>query len=293
MRYEAIYKLAPTGIFGLPDGDFVVVPAGPERRVYGGTLDTRTGQIVGHGSLSEYRTESARLHVQQDVGICRVSVTDNYVTVSGEFSDAATGLRELGVVLDVFTQGLGVHVGEVVSAELVSLTDAAGKPQTEATPAPVRMLHMRAYNLDELKKVVSVSFGWAAVADDRARKSLYYFESSLLLRDYARSLTFGPTHRSFATAMAFLQLFKALVAIIGEPKVDRDYQGRANALGLAPRFWDERVRPYYQIRSDEDVAHYSLEPVDDKKIEAAFSGAFAAFREALTAHMGKIVPRGD
>jgi hypothetical protein len=56
----------------------------------------------------------------------------------------------------------------------------------------------------------------------------------------------------------FLQLFKALVVLVGEPGVDSDYQRRARHLDLPADFWQSRVKPLYDVRNDEDVAHYRL-----------------------------------
>ena len=59
---SATFKLSPPGFFGLPEGDKVVVPASPTgREVLGPVLDTRSGVLVSHGSLPEYRPDSAAL----------------------------------------------------------------------------------------------------------------------------------------------------------------------------------------------------------------------------------------
>jgi hypothetical protein len=86
-------------------------------------------------------------------------------------------------------------------------------------------------------------------------------------------------------ATAFLQMFKALVTIVGEPGVDGDHQQRAKRLGLGADFWVSRVKPLYKIRNESDVAHYSLRTNDFSAAHAQFIAASVVFRDALTAYV--------
>jgi hypothetical protein len=89
----------------------------------------------------------------------------------------------------------------------------------------------------------------------------------------------------FSLATAFLQMFKALVTIVGEAGKDADYQRRAKQMGLGADFWNSRVQPLYKVRNDSDVAHYSLETPELAAAYGQFSDAGGVFRDAFAAFM--------
>jgi hypothetical protein len=57
--------------------------------------------------------------------------------------------------------------------------------------------------------------------------------------------------------LRFLQYWKALTAIVGDPSGDRDHQSRPTKLGLGRQFFRQVVRPLTEIRDNFDVAHIS------------------------------------
>lgn len=291
MRFTARYLLSPPGYFGLPEDGFLVVPAQPGRQIQAGWLDTRTGTLVTHGTLPEYRKEEDKLTVSARGDGRTISLADNFLTVQQDGDDPNTVAAEVGQFVDLLTQGLGLHLGHVVSASLVSFTDESGMPAVRS-PLQIPLMNARLYNLVELREFAAASLEWALSADERARKSLSYFESALILRDFGRNLAYGDDHRGFISRLAFLQLFKAIVVLVGEPSVDRDYQSRAQSLGLAPDFWNTRVKPFYHIRSDADVAHHSMHPGSERAVEDAFGQALSTYREVLRAYLDTIRSRG-
>lgn len=285
-EYHALFSLTPSGIFGLPDGEFVVVPGGPDP-IKSPVLDTRTGVLVSHGTLSRYRDEASMHRVSVSINDVSVRTEDNFATVVVNASTAEEAFAEAARIIDVFTQGLGAQLGEVVTGSLQSFTNAEGVTMLQRQHVPVQLMKLRAYNLEQLKEKVTTAAVWATSADTRAQKALYYFESALLFRNFANGLQLGTAHTAFAHALAFLQLFKAVVTIIGEPAVDRDYQSRARRLGLPADFWETDVKRFYLVRSDADVAHHSLETPDAAELQKQFVGALEVFRVVLTAHMSR------
>lgn len=83
-------------------------------------------------------------------------------------------------------------------------------------------------------------------------------------------------------------MFKALTAIVGDPSSDRDYQSRCRKLGLPKTFWQEKAKPLYDIRNDDDVAHYTHTLPEPGAFLGRFSQAVAVFRESLTAYMNTL-----
>jgi hypothetical protein len=140
------------------------------------------------------------------------------------------------------------------------------------------------YNIEELKGRIERSYPRAAIEDQRLDRALLYYEHARLLynlRGYADPFS---AHHGMMLASAFLNLWKALSAIVGEPGTDKDYQRRYRAFGLPDDFWTQRVEPLYRIRCDEDVAHYSLKSLYANQLGKSFVDAASVCRDAVTAY---------
>ena len=147
------------------------------------------------------------------------------------------------------------------------------------------MFNATIYSTREVQQRLEVAFQWATRVDERGRKALLYFEHGCLLSEFAQTLPMFSAHAGFSWALAFLQLYKALATILGEPGTDRDYQSRAGRLGLPSDFWATRVKELYNVRNDEDVAHYSLNVPDHGAMINRFGQAGGAFRDVFAAYM--------
>lgn len=55
--------------------------------------------------------------------------------------------------------------------------------------------------------------------------------------------------------LRFLQYWKALATIVGDPSRAKDHQSRPHRLGLDRTFFRQRVKPMHNIRNSFDVAH--------------------------------------
>ena len=238
---------------------------------------------VGHGSLSEYREADEAIRADFSDGRVRMSFEDNFLAVSVDAPDAKAAYDAARTFAELFGQALSVQFGMRFGAEFLFLEDDQGLPQRVPKSYHVPF-GATWYNLALTRDRLGIAFRWAIAADDRSRKAMLYFDHACLLADFAWTLPLTGPHATFSYALAFLQLFKALVAIVGEPGVDRDYQRRAVDLGLSTDFWSSRVKPLYLIRNDEDVAHYSLQPPEPGAFLSHFRDAAGVFKEALSAY---------
>jgi hypothetical protein len=238
---------------------------------------------VGHGSLSEYRRSEEAIRAQFSDRAVRASFEDNFMAVEIDVPDAKAAYGAAQAFAELFAQGLAVQFGIRVRAEFLFLEDDRGVPQRVPKSYQIPF-GATWYNLAETRERLGTAFRWAIAADDRSRKAMLYFDHACLLADFAWTLPLTKPHAAFSYALAFLQLFKALAAIVGEPGVDRDYQRRAADLGLPTDFWSSRVKPLYLIRNDEDVAHYSLQQPEPGAFPSRFRDAAGVFKEALSAY---------
>lgn len=289
-RFTVNFQLAPPGLFGLPEGDRVVIPVktGETRKFVSPVLDVRTGRISGHGTLSEYRQPSEAIDIVLDADSFSASIRDNFLSLTVAQGSADQALTEATERVGLICNCLAAQFGVRVWATPMGVSDARGEPVAARHLKRVPLFSMTAYNLPDLDARLRQAIAWARVADDRARKALLYFEHASLLKEAAINDPSPSTHTAFTLALAFLQMFKALVTLVGEPTVDPDYQSRATRLGLPRDFWQVRVRPLYRVRNDDDVAHYSLKTSEFEHFLQMYPEAFAVFREAITAYLNSL-----
>ncbi len=280
-------RLNPPAIFGLPDGDKIVLPIGPEEKttLVSPTLDARTGKIAGYGTLSMFRKPEEALLLNVPTRDGAAHFRDNFVSVQIESPTAQEAFDEAERLLERVAQCLGVQVGQRVHVTLESFEDDAGLPHPAYVRKTVPLFSATVYNLLQLSRQLDAAVKWAGIADDRAKKALFYFEHAQLLEGFSKTLALHSPHAAFSMATAFLQMFKALVTIIGEAGVDSDYQRRAKQMGLGNDFWSSRVQPLYRVRNDSDVAHYSLLTPDPMEAHRRFNEASGVFRDVLAAYM--------
>jgi len=238
---------------------------------------------VGHGSLSEYREADEAIRADFSDGRVRMSFEDNFLAVSVDAPDAKAAYDAARAFAELFAHALSVQFGMRFGAEFLFVEDDQGVPRRVPTSYQVPF-GVTWYNLAETRDRLGTAFHWAIAADDRSRKAMLYFDHACLLAEFAWTLPITGPHATFSYALAFLQLFKALAAIVGEPGVDRDYQRRVAELDLPADFWSSRVKPLYLIRNDEDVAHYSLQPPEPGAFLNRFRDAAGVFKEALSAY---------
>jgi hypothetical protein len=248
-------------------------------------LDARTGKISGHGTLSEFRKPHDALDVSVSEADVSIKVRDNFVSVHIESETAQEAFDLAADVLDRLCQCISVQTGQRVSSRPESFEDALGNAHAAYTRKTVPLFTATIYNLRQLQAQLCTAFQWSMIEDERAKKALYYFEHAHLLSEFSKTLPVHSPHAVFSLATAFLQMFKALVTIIGESGKDADYQRRAKQLGLAEDFWTSRVKPLYKIRNDGDVAHYSLATPELAAAYRQFSDAGGVFRDAFAAFM--------
>jgi hypothetical protein len=284
MKFEFVVKISPPGVFGVPDEGRTVVPSTPARQVTGPAIHVRTMRVFGHGTLSEYRREGDALRLTLDAGPVHLRTHDNYFVFTTEAEDMRAAFALVRPVIErlmrLLTMEYGIrfeHEGEYVDTE-----DERTLPWPEGTE--VTMFHATMYSLKDLADRVQAGFAGTAIVDKRLDRALAYFESAVLLRDAFVSAAFATTRASMLQALSFLQLWKAIATVLGEPGADSDYQSRFRDIGLPAGYWQHRVQPLYKVRNDEDVAHYTLDDGPSPVLVTSFGQAFAVCQEVLRAY---------
>jgi hypothetical protein len=283
--YLIRFRLSPERYFGLPEGDRTIIPSSPQREYVSPAIDTRTGKIVAHGTLSEYRSEAKAITIDHTLGDERFYIRDNFLSVSVSGATPQAAYDHCAPLVDALCQSLSLQFGDRFSAEYIGADDSTGARALVTRRRKVAFFGAAFYNLEELKDRAQKAFLWISNLDPRGRKALLYCENACILRDFANTMELPAPHSAFTEAIALLQLTKALFAILGEPGTDSDYQSRFRIIGLPADFWDRRVKPVYTIRNDEDVAHYSLDVPAEGAFAERFLEAMAVLQDAFGAHM--------
>lgn len=241
---------------------------------------------MAHGTLSEYRKPEDALAASCSLGSSSIFLRDNFLELTTDAESAQAAVESSRPHLESFLQSLTVLYGQLFTASILSAEDDKGEPkQVHVTRRSQQLFRATVYNLGELKNKVETAAEWVSYGDDATRKSLFYAEHAALLRQFSETLPFESPHAAFSRALAFLQLFKALTALIGDPSSDKDYQSRFRRIGLPADFWTNRAKPLYNVRNDADVAHYSHEMPDASAFLDQYGAALGAFRDALAAHV--------
>jgi hypothetical protein len=228
-----------------------------------------------------------------DIEGCNVSFTDNFLTLTVTSDSPDVAFEQSSRMADSIVQILSIQYGTRFTASFLLLDDEKGIPQQIRQRNAVAMMNLTFYNIEELKDRLNLAIPWSTRLDDRSRKALLYFEHACLQHQFAQTLPFLGPHAAFAHAVAFLQLFKALVVLVGEPGVDSDYQRRGQSLGLGADFWQTKVRPLYDVRNDEDVAHYRISVPTPGAMLQRFAQAAGVLRDAFAAYMTSTSQRRD
>ncbi len=281
-NFEVLFELKPPGAFGLPEQGWTVLPT-PIKNAYGPTLDTKTGQIVSHGTLSVFRREQERIKEQLRAGQYEVKLCDNFMLMKIEAPTPADALASASDLARKIFLRWAVFAGGVRFEERVlQMTDIDGR--SYHVPQQVARFDLRGYNLESMRTSFRQSVAAVQSGDQRLERALVYFDRFLLLEEFSRKLNYLGRAYGYLVGEMLLNLYKSITTILGDPKRDRDYQKRFRKIGLPENFWIERVKPIKVARDDLDVAHYRLTE-SPEVLRKRVAKAGKACQETITAYI--------
>jgi hypothetical protein len=277
MQFSVFYEVAPEGIFGVPQAGTTVLPARP--RDFYTDAYTNTGIRIGHGTLPEYRPDDQAIRLALVLGDGSVRIEDNFITVTVEADGAGQAYTAATRLLESVLSNLAVDLRHAFSYRPLEIRDEHGTPY----PAPKTMhFETTTYNLDQVAEALRAAATFTDVTDERLDRALLYFEHALFL--FARRRTLAPPfsrhYRTLISAI-FLNLWKAVTTIVGDPSRDADFQRRFRQYGMDHEFFQTRIHPLRELRNDYDVAHYALTQEVVDEIEARYGEAVSTAIEVI------------
>lgn len=284
------FKITPEGIFGVPESGKSVVPAG-EGTHHSEPLHVATGTITGHGTLSEFRSEDQKLVTTASTGGTRVKMVDNFAFVSATADSVREAYLRAVYDLDLVLQHLTVSQGRPFSFEVLVIEEEVSRT-CYPVPSLQKLSGFATYDLELLSQQIKDAATFAERSDDRLKKALAYFDFATFL-DAEKWQAENPLSRRSAMEVSsiFLNYWKAVTAIVGDPAVKKDrYQSRYKSIGLPDQF-KERLKKLKRLRDDYDVAHYSLADEKLKKVGKSIGSARATAKEAIECYRKHLTER--
>jgi hypothetical protein len=266
MKFEITFAIYPEGVFGVPEERGTVLPARAGTYT-GAPIRTATLTIVGYGSLSEYRQEYEAIALPLHLGNIEGRIQDNFMFFQTEAITYREAYDTVVHVLERFLQHLSVNQRRPFTYKPLIIEAEDGK--LYPVPKILSLGRVTHYNLGQLCKDIQEAETACFVQDAILDRALQYFEHALLLYEKRSQIADALSrHYRYLIAAVFLNLWKAVSVIVGDPSHDCDYQRHYRQFGFDYQFFTSKIQHLNTLRNSYDVAHYSLDENLLKEVDA-------------------------
>ncbi|OLD02462.1 MAG: hypothetical protein AUJ07_08715 [Crenarchaeota archaeon 13_1_40CM_3_53_5] len=226
---------------------------------------------VGQGTPSRYREDKDALRMTIKLDEVQCVVQDNFLTITVEADRGREAYEKISLALDRFIRCLSLEVKSYVSYRLLVIESEQGVPYT--LPKSLRMT-LTGYDLVKLREAISNAEQAWQIRDPILDRALSYYEHALFLFEERNEITdLFSGHFRYMITEIFLNIWKAVSVVVGDPAVDKDYRRRYRLLGLDDDFFKDKIEPVRRLRNAYDIAHYRLAPDRLDEIERSFNMA--------------------
>jgi hypothetical protein len=253
--FRVHFDVNPPYAFGLESDEVDAVPKGVDP-VFHADLEHRTTWLKREdGSLTQ-RTDAEALRTSFSLNDKTFSAADNRFIVSLYSSDAKRAIEEARLELQRVLRYLSTLMkGPAFAFAVQPLFVEEG---AKILPAQDWFSGRRFFVFDnaatasELKHIGDLLSG--IPHDRRLDQALEYFVLGDELASLASDWESDERDRAIAP-LRFLQYWKALTTIIGDPSRSPNFQSRPKQLGLKRHFFRQHIKPLQDLRNDFGVAH--------------------------------------
>jgi hypothetical protein len=276
--YSFWFQVEPAGSFGVPEEGRTVVPPG---EFTGPTFLTNSMARVAHGTLPLYRAPDDAVNMTLSLGSSTAHFQDNYLLIVIEGDEYDATRAEAQETADRLMKQLALGQGRSFSAELIAAEDDEGN----RTPIlhSVQAFALTTYDLDGMRAAIAEAGRALPLSDERLERALDYYDHALYLiaRNVRTQGGVVSRHYDFTVAAIFLNLWKAVTVIIGEPD-ERDYQSRYRTIGLDYEFFSTKISRLKNLRDAYDVAHHHLDADRIEDVKAEYGEAANIAKEVIS-----------
>ncbi len=267
-QYRITFEIKPSGFFGLPEEDNTIVM--PSKNVHYQIYVSPYSQFVRPISLSLFRKISEQIKKQFKVEKAIIEITDNrfVLTFSERNSEIAT--KRSKKIVTKFLKILQVSFGNtffyynpieiVEDGRTIKFID-----KDETGSSLLKGSNFIAYNLEKLNEFIDTAIVHIVIEDQKCSRFREYFDRAVFLSSLFNKDEYlvEVRYENFLKTEIFLNYFKAITVILGDPSIDKDYQSRFKTFGFEQNFLEDEVEPLRVVRNKFDIAHYSLKDNDD------------------------------
>ena len=208
MRFTLLFIVEPAAYFGLPEQGKLVIPAVAGSDTYSPSVDSKSGLVVGHGTLPQFRRDEDRISLSIEIAGCHFQINDNYVRFSIDADSEETALRRGTTLFEDFLRRLTALQGDLFQSELLQIESEIGGISVRPGPREIRLLNVTAYNLETFSENLQKAASRSHIKDERFEKSILYYEHARLLFTLRNHIDSLSSHYSFLIASVYLQLWK-------------------------------------------------------------------------------------
>lgn len=278
-RYEIIFTLEPAWPFGLPQEGMTVIPSGTTWD--GPWVDTWSGVVASHGTLSQYRATPVEGVVE--VAAAEFRLRDNFlfVTLAAQTPTDAVSLakRHAARFCMTLTMKSGTYFRAAVRGGSNRDTQSGLQPNPRLALGLVGF-----YDLSRMRDAVTKLRGVLRAEDAKLDRALaYFYHGAFLSRSLDRIEDELSFHAYYTLTEVILNFYKAMSVIVGDPSCGDKHQSVYKTRGVPDELWarTERVR---RSRNDKDVAHYRAIPEQFENVRAAACEARKVAAEVIEAY---------
>ncbi len=149
-NYKLLFRVNPPSYFGLPEGEKIVVPSTGQKTIESPTIDPFTGNVTGHGTVSQYRPDTHPIHLDLQLSKATLKVRDNYFELALEADGSNSAVQIAEVAMQRLIRHLVAQQGDLFTFELVQGVDVAAKAPIHQ-PRMVDLVRATWYKLDDLE----------------------------------------------------------------------------------------------------------------------------------------------
>jgi hypothetical protein len=132
--YKILFRVEPPSYFGLPEGDKLVIKAELGRQILGSVFDNKSGNLVAHGTLPEYRRYEDALKFRISLKDGELEVNDNFFTLSIDAESEQAAVTRGVSVFEKFLRLLMVQHGDLFTFDLIQIEGPDGRVTSKPGP---------------------------------------------------------------------------------------------------------------------------------------------------------------
>jgi tetratricopeptide (TPR) repeat protein len=222
--------------------------------------------------MPEYRKDEDAIDINIKLGKSSGRMKDNFITLEIEESNPDDAYRIASQELDNFLKHLTLSQG--VSFSYTPLFFESENGDLFPVPKYVEFMKVTAYNIEKLKKNILDAQEFLRLNDPKLDKALQYLEQAIILNNEQNNIApiFSRNHGQIVTSI-FLNLWKSISIVVGDPSIDSDYQSRYKKLGFDYEYFQTKIEWIRELRNNYDVAHYSISEEEIEQIKENYGKA--------------------